>query len=91
MMKDLKNWKIVEEKMKEFKCDGCKKKVEEENLYGEEYEVSDTLEALSDGTSFSLGEVVYDGSSGELCKDCIKKLFIKEIEKKIKDFNGEFS
>lgn len=67
--------------MKEFKCDLCKKRVDEENMFGEDYEVNFLFEVFI--PSFEFGELVYDGSYGEICGDCVKKKFKEELKKAI--------
>jgi len=65
--------------MKDFRCDKCNKKfIEEEDLFSEDSEVSEQIEGL-ELPSFSIGELVYNGSEGDLCEKCIRELFTAEM------------
>lgn len=66
--------------MKDFRCDKCNKRFDnEEDLLSEDSEISEIIEDKIELLSFSFGEVVYNGSEGDLCAGCIERLFIAEM------------
>jgi hypothetical protein len=70
--------------MKSFKCDKCNKAFEEEGeLYSADYDICDLLEDFI--PSFSIGEVVYEGTSGDLCGKCVVELLVEELRNKIQE------